>query len=83
MSKNEINQLAKNQLMQLESIFVTLKPIIEEKFAVCNLVKSNYDLDRLQKLEIQLQEEKQKVDSIKTEFVQNIQHSIRTPFNGV
>jgi len=86
MAKNNPNQITSNWLAQLESVFVTLKPVTDEQLAIIDLVKNNTDPNYLQKLEVQLQQAKQKAeeaDLIKTEFIQNIQHSIRTPFSGV
>ena len=86
MAKNNPNQITSNWLAQLESVFVTLKPVTDEQLAIINLVKNNTDPNYLQKLEVQLQQAKRKAeeaDLIKTEFIQNIQHSIRTPFSGV
>ena len=65
---------------------MTLKPVTDEQLAIIDLVKNNTDPNYLQKLEVQLQQAKRKAeeaDLIKTEFIQNIQHSIRTPFSGV
>ena len=85
MTKNNLNHSAKKYLIQLEPVFMTLRHITDAKLAVNN-TKDNTNLGYLQLLETKLHEameQAKQADKIKTEFVQNIQHSIRTPFNGV
>lgn len=86
MTKNNSNQIAKRYLVQLEPVLMTLKHLPDTKLTVSNTVKNSANSDYLQLLETKLQEaieQAKQADTIKTEFVQNIQHSIRTPFNGV
>ncbi len=83
MTKNNLNHSAKKYLIQLEPVFMTLRHITDAKLAVNN-TKDNTNLGYLQLLETKLHEameQAKEADKIKTEFVQNIQHSIRTPFN--
>lgn len=86
MTQNNPTHDAKTYLVQLEPALMILKPITDKNLAANCSVKNSANLTYLHLLENKLQEALEKAeqaDLIKTEFVQNIQHSIRTPFNGI
>lgn len=70
------------QLIQLSS----KRPLRDEKGNVVGVVGNTVDITHLKKIEAELREAKEKLergDIIKTEFIRNMEHDIRTPFNGV
>lgn len=64
----------------------TKMPLYNEKGEVDGVVGNTVDITYLKDIENELQREKVKAEQanhIKTEFIRNMEHDIRTPFNGV
>ncbi|MBA3660257.1 MAG: PAS domain-containing protein [Gammaproteobacteria bacterium] len=69
-------------LIQLSS----KSPLRDEMGKIVGLVGNTVDISHLKKIEEELRKAKEtaeKANSIKTEFIRNMEHDIRTPFNGV
>lgn len=64
----------------------TKQPLYDEGGNVNGIVGNTIDITYLKKIESQLIEQKEKAeeaDLIKTEFIRNMEHDIRTPFSGI
>ncbi len=61
-------------------------PLRDEKGNIIGVIGNTVDITALKKIETELREAKEKLEkanSIKTEFIRNMEHDIRTPFSGV
>ncbi len=64
----------------------TKRPLYNEKGEVVGVVGNTVDITYLKKIESELREAKEKAEQanvVKTEFIRNMEHDIRTPFSGV
>lgn len=64
----------------------TKRPLYNEKDEVVGIVGNTIDITHLKKIEVELREAKEKAEEanlVKTEFMRNMEHDIRTPFSGV
>jgi two-component system, OmpR family, aerobic respiration control sensor histidine kinase ArcB len=62
------------------------KPLYNEKGEVAGVIGNTVDITYLKKIEDELRQAKEKAEQaniIKTEFMRNMEHDIRTPFSGV
>lgn len=70
------------KLIQLSS----KRPLRNERGNIVGIVGNTIDITYLKKIEAELREAKEKLERanvLKTEFIRNMEHDIRTPFNGV
>ena len=61
-------------------------PLRTKNGEIIGIIGVSLDITARKKAEIQLKEEKEKVElanKVKTEFIQNMEHDIRTPFSGI
>lgn len=61
-------------------------PLKDENEAVIGVIGNSLDITHHKKTELALLDAKdkaEKADKIKTEFIRNMEHDIRTPFNGI
>lgn len=81
--KEEAFTLANGKiLIQLSS----KRPLREENGDIVGIVGNTVDITYLKKIEEELRDAKERAEianGIKTEFIRNMEHDIRTPFNGV
>lgn len=71
------------EVMNFASVKVPLK---DERGKVIGVICNSLDITKLKKTEAELQAAKEKAeasDKAKSEFIHNMEHDIRTPFNGV
>ena len=64
----------------------TKKPLHDEKGNVCGVIGSTVDITKLKVIESELRvakEEAEKANLLKNEFIENMEHDIRTPFSGI
>ena len=64
----------------------TKKPLYNKKGEVSGVVGNTVDITRLKEIEDELRKAKEKAeqsDFVKTEFMRNMEHDIRTPFSGI
>ena len=62
------------------------RPLRAENGEIVGIVGNTVDITYLKKIEAELRDAKEKAEianNIKTEFLRNMEHDIRTPFNGV
>lgn len=70
------------KLIQLSS----KKPLRDEKGNIVGIIGNTVDITSLKKVEAELRDAKEKLEkanAIKTEFIRNMEHDIRTPFSGI
>lgn len=70
------------QVIQLS----TKRPLYDEHGHINGIVGNTVDISYLKKIETELRQAKEKAEqatAIKMEFIRNMEHDIRTPFNGV
>ncbi len=63
----------------------TKRPLRDEKSYIIGIIGNTIDITYLKKIESDLREAKEKAevsDQIKTDFLRNMEHDIRTPFTG-
>jgi len=81
--KEEIHILPSGeQYVQLSS----KRPLKNETGQVIGIVGNTVDISYLKKIEAELNKAKREAESanqVKTEFIRNMEHDIRTPFNGI
>jgi PAS domain S-box-containing protein len=64
----------------------TKRPLFDEKGNVIGIVGNTVDITHLKEIEAELRAAKEKAEEAnkaKTGFIRNVEHDIRTPFNGV
>ncbi len=64
----------------------TKRPLYDEKGEVIGIVGNTIDVTRLKQIEAELRDAKEQAEQanlIKTEFMRNMEHDIRTPFSGI
>lgn len=82
-SQEEVAYLANDEkIIQLS----TKCPLYDEKGIIVGIVGNTVDISHLKQIEAELREAKEQAEQaniIKTEFIRNMEHDIRTPFSGV
>lgn len=94
--KNDLLVLQKGQtITEEEPTFVdnkkiyqlsTKKPLRDDTGKIVGIVGNTVDISYLKKIEAELRTAKEKAEDanrIKTEFIHNMEHDIRTPFSGI
>lgn len=64
----------------------TKKPLYNENGEVVGIIGSTVDISHLKEIEFDLREAKEKAEEanrLKMDFIHNMEHDIRTPFNGI
>jgi len=95
--KNDLEVIQKGEESVYEEISVspdgtkavqlsTKKPLYDEDGNIIGVIGSTVDISYLKKIEAELREAKDKAEEanrLKMDFIHNMEHDIRTPFNGI
>ncbi|WP_267256344.1 PAS domain-containing protein [Coxiella endosymbiont of Ornithodoros maritimus] len=95
--KNDLEVMKKGKMIAREEVNIflsgerisqlsTKRPLLDEKGNIVGIVGNTIDITRLKSIEAELRQVKEIAEQaklVKTEFMRNMEHDIRTPFNGV